>query len=346
VEINPDLSSLTFEQIQDALIRLGEQPFRGRQIFSWLHKKNVVTWAEMTDLSKDLRARLDEEFPLTPPEITGEQTAGDGTVKFRYRLSDGEEVEGVFMPEERRSTLCISTQVGCGMGCKFCATATMGLKRNLTAGEIAGQLEAAKRKLDVPITNVVFMGMGEPLANLESVLAAVDILLHSHGHHMSRRHVTVSTAGLVPAMEEFVHNSPARLAVSLNATTNKIRDQLMPINKKYPIESLLECCRNLPLQHTDRVTFEYVMLKGINDSEEDAHRLIRLLRGIRCKVNLIPFNPFDPLPYERPDDETVYTFQETLAAANITVMTRKSRGQDLKGACGQLVIETVETGTG
>jgi 23S rRNA (adenine2503-C2)-methyltransferase len=338
-----DLSSLTFDQIQDALVRMGEQPFRGRQIFSWLHKKNAVSWAEMTDLSKELRARLENEAPLTPPEIAQEQQADDGTIKFRYRLQDGQEVEGVFMPEQSRSTLCVSTQVGCGMGCKFCATATMGLRRNLTAGEISGQLEAAKRKLGVPISNVVFMGMGEPLANLQAVLCAVDILLHPHGHYMSRRHVTVSTAGLVPAMEEFVHRTPAKLAVSLNATTNKVRNEIMPVNRKYPIESLLECCRHLPLQHTDRITFEYVMLGGLNDTEADARRLIRLLGGIRCKVNLIPFNPFGSLPYARPDEETVEIFQETVAAAGITVMTRKSRGQSLQGACGQLVVSGSES---
>ncbi len=334
----PDLSSQTFDRLQDALVRLGEPAFRGRQIFSWLHKKNAVSYSEMTDLSRDLRVRLKEAAPLHSLEITGRQEADDGTVKFRYRLADAQEVEGVFMPEERRSTLCISTQVGCGMGCKFCATATMGFRRNLTAGEITGQLEAAKRKLGEPISNVVFMGMGEPLANLEAVLAAVDILLHSHGHHMSRRHVTVSTAGLVPAMEEFIHRTPVKLAVSLNATTNKVRDRLMPINKKYPIESLLECCRHLPLRHTDRITFEYVMLDGINDSQEDAHRLIRILRGIRCKVNLIPFNPFSGLSYRRPNEDTVEIFQETVAAAGITVMTRKSRGHSLQGACGQLVV--------
>jgi 23S rRNA (adenine2503-C2)-methyltransferase len=297
----------------------------------------------MTDLAKALRAELAASVPLVPPEVVEEREADDGTVKYRLRLADGAEIESVFMPEEKRRTLCVSTQVGCGMGCGFCATATMGLVRNLTAGEIAGQLEAVTRRRGPrPVSNVVFMGMGEPLANLDAVADAVGILLHEHGHGLSRRHLTVSTAGLVPAMEAFVHRVPVKLAVSLNATTDEQRSRIMPVNRRYGIEELLGCCRNLPLQHNDRVTFEYVMLGGFNDTLDDARRLVRLLGGIRCKVNLIPFNPFPGVDFHRPRAGQVERFLQALADAGISAFVRRSRGESLRGACGQLVTGKVD----
>jgi 23S rRNA (adenine2503-C2)-methyltransferase len=346
----PDLQSMLFDELQEWFIERGEKAFRGRQVFRWLHAKCAKSFEEMTDLSKVVRARLADAAALKPVAIAEQPTADDETVKFRYRLHDGESVEGVYIPEpgsgkqKARNTLCVSTQVGCGMGCAFCATATMGFVRNLSAGEIAGQLEAVVRLLcsgdkQRPVTNVVFMGMGEPLANLDAVVRAVKIMLHQSGYGLSRRHLTVSTAGLVPAMEEFVHQVPAKLAVSLNATTDEVRSRIMPVNRKFPLKVLMACCRNLPLMHTDRVTFEYVMLKGIHDSSADARRLVSLLSGIRAKVNLIPFNPYPGVEYGRPDQGQVEAFRELLASRNISAFVRRSRGDTLQGACGQLVVK-------
>lgn len=337
-----DPASLTYEAIQQWMADRGHPAFRGRQLFRWLHGRAAQSYDEMTDLAKALRDELAREVPLGPLQIVDRREAADGTVKYRLRLADGGEIESVYIPEEEasrpRRTLCLSTQLGCGMGCAFCATATMGLVRNLTAGEIAGQLEAVARDRGPrPVTNVVLMGMGEPLANLDAVVDAVGILLHPHGHGLSRRHITVSTAGLVPAMESFVHRCPVKLAVSLNAATNEVRDRIMPVNRRYPLEKLLACCRNLPLQHNDRITFEYVLLRGVNDSPRDARRLVDLLRDVRCKVNLIPFNPCPALSFQRPAERDVRRFLEILAAASISAFVRRSRGDNLQGACGQLV---------
>ncbi|HOX46561.1 MAG TPA: 23S rRNA (adenine(2503)-C(2))-methyltransferase RlmN [Myxococcota bacterium] len=338
-----DLSSLTRPELERWFARQGEKPFRGRQVFRWLHARNAASFEEMTDLSRALRARLPELAWLSAPAILEERQAGDGTRKYRFGLRDGLQVEGVYMPEERRRTLCVSTQVGCAQGCRFCATGTMGLTRSLSAGEIAGQLEAVSRRLAAeglarPVTNVVFMGMGEPLANLEAVAAAVDILLDDFGPKLSRRHVTVSTVGLVPQMEEFVHRVPAKLAVSLNASSDEVRDSIMPVNRRYPLAELMRCCRNLPEQHA-RVTFEYVLLGGVNDSLADARALVALLAGFPCKINLIPYNPCPGLPYERPEERRVVEFGDLLAERQLSVFVRKSRGVELGAACGQLLTQ-------
>ncbi len=338
-----DLASLPLEPLQAWFAEQGDKPFRGRQLFRWLHGRCVADYAQMTDLAKPLRARLAATAPLRPPVVAEEQRAADGTRKLRYALADGRSVEGVWMPEQRRRSLCVSTQVGCAMGCAFCATAKMGLVRNLSAGEIAGQVEAAVRhlrtaQLERPVTNVVFMGMGEPLANLRAVVDAVAILLCDHGLGMSRRHVTVSTIGLVPAMRRFVERCPAKLAVSLNAPDDALRDRLMPINRRYPIARLLDACRALPLRGSDRITFEYVMLGGINDRPADARQLVRRLGGLRCKVNLIPYNPHPEAPFDRPAPERVEAFLELLAAKGLSAFVRRSRGAELHAACGQLVV--------
>ncbi len=337
-----DILSLTFDELQDYFADIGEKPFRGRQLFRWLHKGCVADFDEMTDLAKGLRQQLPELARITRPEITEEQLAEDGTRKYRFGLHDGLEIEGVFMPEAKQATLCISTQVGCAMGCAFCATGTMGLVRNLSAGEIVGQVEAVVSALrdgaqDRPVSNVVFMGMGEPLANLDAVSSSVDILLHPMGLNLGRRHLTVSTVGLLPAMERFVHEVPVRLAVSLNATTDEQRSRLMPINRKYPIAELMETCRNLPLQQNYRITFEYVMFKGINDQDEDIERLAKLVKGVHAKVNLIPYNPCEGLPFEAPDEARVRAFADRLSDLHVTAMVRRSRGDKLRAACGQLV---------
>ncbi len=339
-----DISSLTFERIQQWFADQGEKPFRGRQVFRWLHNRCATSFDRMTDLSKDLRARLQELAAIRPPAIVEEHGATDGTMKFRFRLADDRQVEGVWMPEDKRRTLCVSTQVGCAMGCKFCATGTMGLFRNLTAGEITGQLEAVSHRLrspqmERPVTNVVFMGMGEPLANLDATIDAVEIMLHDHGAGLSRRHVTVSTIGLIPHMREFVRRCPAKLAVSLNASFDEVRDRIMPVNRRFPISKLISACRDLSLRGTDRVTFEYVLLRDVNDGPEDARQLVRLLSGLPCKVNLIPYNPYGDLPFERPEDERVARFQQILLDKQVGAFIRRSRGQSLQAACGQLVAE-------
>ncbi len=338
----PDLASLPLDRLEHWFVDQGEKAFRARQLFRWLHGRSAASYDEMTDLAKGLRARLAEQAPLRAPTIEDELVSADGTRKFRFGLADGLQVEGVWMPAERRSTLCVSTQVGCAMRCAFCATGTLGLKRDLSAGEIVGQVEAVNRQLRSdelprPVSNVVFMGMGEPLANLDATVDAVQILLSEQGHLMSRRHVTVSTIGLVPAMGSFVQRAPVKLAVSLNAASDEVRDRLMPVNRRYPIDRLLAACRDLPLRGTNRVTFEYVMLAGVNDGLADARLLAKRLGGLRCKINLIPYNPAEGLPFERPEDDQVHAFQETLAAKGLSVFVRQSRGQDLRAACGQLI---------
>ncbi len=322
----------------------GEPAFHGRQLFHWLHGRSVHDYALMTDLSQELRQQLAKEAPLVLPEPVERRLGPDGTMKVRFRLADGCQVEGVYMPEEKRRTICVSTQAGCGMGCIFCATAGMGLVRSLTAGEITGQVEAivpllGEQPVGHPVSNVVFMGMGEPLANLEAVATAVDNLRDPLGLGLSRRHITVSTCGLVPAMEKFAGRVAARLAVSLNATSDEVRSRIMPINRRYGLDVLLECCRKLELPGTDRLTFEYVMMRGINDSVEDARRLPKLLSGIHCKINLIPFNQVAGLPFERPENDQVENFQSLLLAKNFSVFIRRSRGDEVQAACGQLVTE-------
>jgi 23S rRNA (adenine2503-C2)-methyltransferase len=347
VSARVDLSSLPLADLERWFEAQGEKPFRGRQVFRWLHARGAASFEEMTDLSKALRARLPELAGLGLPTILEERVASDGTLKFRFGLEDGLEVEGVYMPEPRRRTLCVSTQVGCAQGCRFCATGGMGLLRSLTAGEIVGQLHAVQRRLGQgapesagrPVTNVVFMGMGEPLANLEAVVDAIHILLSDHGPRLSRRHLTVSTVGLVPEMEEFVRRAPAKLAVSLNAPEDELRTSLMPVNRRYPLSALMRACRNLPLHGQDRVTFEYVLLGGVNDRLEDARRLSALLRGVPAKVNLIPYNPCPGLPYRRPEPRSVEAFLEHLASKNLSAFVRKSRGDELMAACGQLITQ-------
>ncbi|RME21847.1 MAG: 23S rRNA (adenine(2503)-C(2))-methyltransferase RlmN [Deltaproteobacteria bacterium] len=339
-----DLASMPLGQLEQWAENNGIQKYRARQLFRWFHAKGIYDYSRMTDLSRDFRRLLEEQYPLSLPRIVEVRKASDGTHKFRFRLEDGLEIEGVWMPEERRRTLCVSTQVGCAMGCRFCATASMGLVRNLKVSEIMGQLHAvsaflSQKGMDRPVTNVVFIGMGEPLANMERVATAVGIMLHPLGAGLSRRHITVSTAGLVPAMPKLMERVPVKLAVSLNAANDEIRSSIMPINDKWPLVRLIECCRSLELKHTDRITFEYVMLKGVNDSDDDAIRLAKLLSGISCKVNLIPYNESENSGFERPEPERVERFQQLLIQRNFSVFVRKSRGAELAAGCGQLVTD-------
>ena len=343
----PDLRALPLSLLEQLVAGLGERPFRARQLFRWLHRKSAASLDEMTDLPRPLREELGRRARLTTLERAGEQRSLDGTIKWAWRTADGKVVESVYLPEPERKTLCLSTQVGCAVGCTFCLTATMGLARNLGAGEIVDQVQRANRRLvelgegsgPRPLTNLVFMGMGEPLANYKNLKLALELLLADEGPNFSHRHVTVSTSGLVPLIARLGAETPVKLAVSLNATTDAQRDALMPINRRYPIARLLEACRDFPARNGRRITFEYVLLGGVNDTLEDAHRLANLVRGIPAKVNLIPYNENPGLGFAAPAPEAVQAFLEALVARNLTAVVRKSRGRDISAACGQLARE-------
>lgn len=340
----PDLRALPLDVLTGAVEALGERPFRARQIFRWLHQKGAARLDEMTDVPRALRGALAERTVLRTLQPASELRSRDGTIKWTWRTDDGKLVESVYLPEPDRRTLCVSTQVGCAVGCTFCLTGTMGLARNLGPGEIVDQVHRANRRLlelglgegPRPLTNLVFMGMGEPLANYRSLKVALDLLLSEDGPNFSHRHVTVSTSGLVPMMRKLGEETPVKLAVSLNATTDAQRDALMPINRRYPLAEVMRACREFPARNGRRITFEYVLLGGVNDGLEDAHRLALLVRGVPAKVNLIPYNENPGLGFRAPSPQRVVAFQETLAAANLTVVVRKNRGRDISAACGQL----------
>ncbi len=331
-----NLKSLNIKEIEHFLKGFGQPPFRARQLVHWIYEKFVQSIEEITEFSKELRERLSEKAYISNLEILDKQKSKDGTEKFLFQLHDRETIESVLIPDEQRLTLCISSQVGCAMGCRFCLTGRLGLRRSLEAHEIVDQIISVSRYIyPKKITNIVLMGMGEPLANFENV---VDALWRITDYmKVSPRRITLSTAGIVPKILELPEFAPMiNLAISLNATTDEVRDYLMPINKIYPIKELLNACRKFPLPPRRRITFEYVMLKGINDSLEDAKRLILLLKGIPCKVNIIPFNPYEGSEFQRPDDKRVMDFQKMLIDSNITSLIRKSKGQDILAACGQL----------
>lgn len=344
----PEILSVSLPSLTEALAQLGERPYRAKQIFSWLHKRWATSFDEMTDLSRGLRARLAETFRLEPPGIEQVQVSSDGTRKYKLRTTDGRFVEAVYMPDEAsgRRTLCVSSQVGCAMGCTFCFTATMGLVRHMTPGEIIGEVHRVNRDLmenagvpgPRPLTNLVFMGMGEPLHNFDNLKAALETLLSNEGPNFSHRHVTVSTSGLVPAIARLGEETEVKLAISLNATTDEVRDELMPVNLKWPIADLLAACRKFPLKQGRRITFEYVLLSGINDTDEDAHRLAQLVAGLPAKVNLIPYNENPGLGFKEPSPERVESFRRILDAHRITAPVRKNRGRDISAACGQLAV--------
>jgi 23S rRNA (adenine2503-C2)-methyltransferase len=342
----PDLRSLPIDGLGPFLAGLGEKPFRARQLHRWLHRQGAASFEEMTDLPLGLRAALVERGRLDTLEMAAEQRSIDGTIKWKWRTRDGRAVESVYMPEAGRRTLCVSSQVGCAMGCTFCLTATMGLSRNLTPGEIVDQVHRANRRLvelgegpaPRPLTNLVFMGMGEPLANYPALKTALDILLSEDGPDFSHRHVTVSTSGLVPQMLRLGQETDVKLAVSLNATTDEQRAALMPLAARWPLRDLLEACRSFPMKRGRRITFEYVLLGGVNDADEDARRLARLVRGIPGKVNLIPYNDGPGLAFVAPPAARVRGFQEILLRHHVTAVVRKARGRDISAACGQLVV--------
>lgn len=320
-------------------VEIGEKPFRATQLLQWIHQRGVDDFSAMTNLSKPLRTRLAERCEIRVPEIAYAQKSADGTCKWLLQLDDQNRIETVFIPEDDRGTLCVSSQVGCALECSFCSTARQGFNRNLSAAEIIGQLWVARRELgEGRVTNVVLMGMGEPLLNFNNVVAATDLMLDDFAYGLSKRRVTLSTSGIVPALDRLAEVSDIALAVSLHAPDDELRNELVPINRKYPIKELLAACkRYVGRENRRKVTFEYVMLDGINDTPAHAKAMIRLLSHVPSKVNLIPFNPFPGSNYRCSNPETIRRFSDMLHAAGLIATTRKTRGGDIDAACGQLV---------
>ncbi len=331
-----NLKSLSKQELEAFIEELGLPAFRAKQILHWIYEKYAQSIQDITELSKDLREKLSEKAYISNLGLLDRQISKDGTEKFLFGLEDGETIESVLISDEDRLTLCISSQIGCAMRCRFCLTGKMGLKRNLDAHEIVDQIISANRIIKPrKITNIVFMGMGEPLANFDNVTNALWRITELM--NISPKRITLSTSGIAPKILEFPKKAPmVNLAISLNATTDEVRDYIMPVNKTYPLKVLLEACRKFPLPARRRITFEYVMLKGMNDTPEDAKRLVELLKGILSKVNLIPFNPYEGSEFKRPDEESVLRFQDILIEGQLTALIRKSKGQDISAACGQL----------
>lgn len=333
-----DIKEFTKSELEAWLRERGEQPFRARQTLKWVYQKGATSFAEMTDLATSLRTLLSQEFSVARLTCVHIASAVDGTRKLLFSLADQRHIESVLIPMEDRLTLCVSSQVGCAMGCRFCATAQVRPLRDLTTGEIVSQIWEVQKRLPPGerLTNLVFMGMGEALANYDQVVKALSIITSEWGFNFSPRRVTVSTVGLVPQMRQLLEETNVNLTISLTATTNRVRDELMPINRRYPLEQLLETCRTLPVAPRKRLTFAYTMLNQVNDSEEDARRLVRLLHGLRAKVNLIPFNPFPAAPFLPTTRPRLERFRQILLDKGIHATIRESRGQDVQGACGQL----------
>lgn len=335
-----NLLALRFQEVEEFVDHLGWKRYRAKQILSWIYERHAACFEEMTDLSKADRLLLDARAELRHLEIMTRLRSVDGTEKFLFRLEDGRKIESVLIPGEERLTLCISSQAGCTLDCTFCLTAQEGLKRNLKADEIINQVLTIQGVLpeDKRVTNIVLMGMGEPLANLPQVTEAIIKMISPIGLGLSPRRITISTAGLVPQIIALWKGPvPVNLSISLNATTNALRDRMMPkVNRLYPLEKLMSACRSFPLPTRRRITFEYVLFSGINDSLEDAGRLVQLTKGIRCKINLIPYNAYPGSPYRRTPEEQMLQFQNLLLKAGLTTTIRKSRGRDILAACGQL----------
>ncbi len=339
-----NLLDFTTEKLKDFFIEKGEKPFRAIQIIKWMHQYCVDDFEQMTNVSKVLRSELQKFAEIRAPEVVLDQASADGTHKWLLRLEDGNCIETVFIPEKDRGTLCVSSQVGCALDCTFCSTARQGFSRNLTVAEIIGQLWAAKRSLQPDagservISNVVMMGMGEPLLNFTNVIDAMKLMLDDNAYGLSKRRVTLSTSGVVPALDRLRDEIDVSLALSLHAGNDQLRDKLVPINKKYPIKVLMDACKRYMKGKAarERITVEYVMLEGVNDSDQHARELIYTLKGVPSKVNLIPFNPFPATRYKRSPTKRINQFRDILIAAGLIVVTRRTRGDDIDAACGQL----------
>lgn len=356
--MNVNLLDLDGDRLVEFVAGLGEKPYRARQLKRWIHRLGETDFTRMSDLAKSFRDKLAQSAMISPPRIVNDSVARDGTRKWLLDVGNGNAVDAVFIPETNRGTLCISTQAGCTLACEFCSTGKQGFNRNLSVGEIIGQLWLANRALvamphgeDAPpdgcpapgervISNVVLMGMGEPLLNFDSTVAALKLMLDDDAYGLSRRRVTVSTSGLVPMIDRLSEECPVALAVSLHAPNDALRDKLMPINRKYPLAELLSACRRyLARAPRDFITFEYVMLEGVNDSDEHVDQLIDLASQVPCKINLIPFNPFPGADFTRSPREIIQRFSDALNTAGIVTTTRKTRGDDIDAACGQLAGE-------
>ena len=338
----PDVAELELAELETVVSTLGAERFHARQLFRWVYRRGLEQFGGMTDLSLRLRDQLAAALTLTTPEVAAREQSSDGTRKFRLVLADGRTIESVFIPDTPALTFCVSTQVGCAMQCRFCLTGQMGLARNLTAGEIAGQVRVLARELELRDRrfNIVLMGMGEPLHNYDATMKALRLLATPEGLGVSPRRVTLSTVGILPALERLAReDAPPNLAVSLHATTDSGRHALIPTSRTQRLADLIAACRRFPLKHRDRITFEYVLLDGVNDTVADAGRLVRLLHGLRAKVNLIPLNEAPGIPFTRPSDRRVDRFARSLAAGGVRVSVRKSRGRDIRAACGQLIVE-------
>ena len=346
-----NIIGLSREEIGDRFLSLGLQKFRSRQVWHWLYHKGAASFEEMTTLSKKVRAQLGKTFSIKRPTVSEKQTSIDGTIKWLLEFEDGAKAETVFIPEEDRGTLCISSQVGCTLNCSFCHTGTQKLVRNLSSSELVGQILIAFDELSAwpsaqigrPLTNIVLMGMGEPLYNLDNVIKALKIIMDNEGISISKRRITLSTSGIVPEFSRCGLETDVNLAISLHAVTDDVRDSLVPINKKYPIKDLLNACREYPgVSNSRRITFEYVMLKGINDSTSDARALIKLMEGIPAKINLIPFNPWPGSPYECSEKKQIEEFAKIVLKAGYPSPVRTPRGDDILAACGQLKSASVK----
>ncbi len=338
-----DLAELELAELESALAPLDIEPYRAKQIYRWVHRHAVTDWGQMTDLSQRHREALANTFTISTPRVTARSRSSDGTTKFLLELADGRRIEAVYIPDSPAHTLCVSTQVGCAMQCTFCLTAKMGLERHLTAGEIVGHVRVLRSELQLleqPI-NIVLMGMGEPLHNYKATMQALRMITCTHGAAVSPRRITLSTVGILPALSHLANESiMPNLAISLHGTTEEQRTLLLPINRRYPLSALLAACRNFPVKRRNRITFEYVLIRNVNDSPADARRLAGLLAGFRAKVNVIPLNAAPGIPYERPTAEQIDRFGRLLAEHHVIVSVRKSRGQDIRAACGQLVLES------
>ena len=346
-----NIIGLSREEIGDRFLSLGLQKFRIGQVWHWLYHKGVTSFEEMTTLSKKVRAQLGQTFSIKRPMVSEKQTSADGTIKWLLQFEDGVKAETVFIPEEDRGTLCISSQVGCTLNCSFCHTGTQKLVRNLSSSELVGQILIAFDELSAwpsaqigrPLTNIVLMGMGEPLYNLDNVIKALKIIMDNEGISISKRRITLSTSGIVPEFSRCGLETDVNLAISLHAVTDDVRDILVPINKKYPIKDLLNACREYPgVSNSRRITFEYVMLKGMNDSASDARALIKLMEGIPAKINLIPFNPWPGSPYECSEKNQIEEFAKIVLKAGYPSPVRTPRGDDILAACGQLKSASVK----
>ena len=340
-----NLLGLSQAQMIDVMARIGEKPFRAKQLLQWIHQRGVTDFDAMTDLAKSLRAKLADIATIQAPEVIFRKPSTDGTRKWVCKMPDGNAVEAVYIPEAKRGTLCVSSQVGCMLTCTFCSTGTQGFNRNLSSAEIIGQLWVAARELsqenghhDRQVTNIVMMGMGEPLLNYDNVIPAMDLMLDDHAYGLSKRRVTLSTSGIVPAMYDLAQDSGVSLAVSLHAPDDTLRNEIVPINRKYPLSELMAACRHYVEKDPHKsITFEYVMLQEVNDSPEQAQALVKLLEGVKSKVNLIPFNPFPGTQYQRSSNNRIHAFRRVLEEAHIVATIRKTRGDDIDAACGQLV---------